>query len=68
MPITPLSSEIPVKGLPNGLRFPGDFCLGHQATEAAMTDTVANLIFDLAEWLGQQERTYQEAMEAWRTS
>lgn len=33
-----------------------------------MTDTVDNLILDLIEWVGKQQRTYQETMEAWRTS
>ena len=34
----------------------------------AMTDTVDNLVLDLVEWVGRTERTYQETMEAWRTS
>ena len=34
-----------------------------------MVDPVLeNLILDLLEWLGKQDRTYQETMEAWRTS
>ena len=33
-----------------------------------MTDTVDNLILNLVEWVGRKERTYQETMEAWRTS
>ena len=33
-----------------------------------MTDTVDNLILDLIEWVGRRERTYQETMDAWRTS
>jgi hypothetical protein len=33
-----------------------------------MTDTVENLILDLLEWLSRKERTYEETMEAWRTS
>jgi D-3-phosphoglycerate dehydrogenase len=33
-----------------------------------MIDTVDNLILDLVEWVGRKERTYQETMEAWRTS
>jgi hypothetical protein len=33
-----------------------------------MVDTVENLILDLLEWVGRRERTYQETMEAWRTS
>jgi hypothetical protein len=34
----------------------------------AMTDTIENLILDLLEWVGRRERTYQETMDAWRTS
>ena len=34
----------------------------------SMTDTVENLILDLVEWVGRKERTYQETMDAWRTS
>jgi len=33
-----------------------------------MKDTVENLVLDLLEWLGRRERTYQNTMEAWRTS
>jgi D-3-phosphoglycerate dehydrogenase len=33
-----------------------------------MADTVENLILDLIEWVGRQERTYKETMDAWRTS
>jgi hypothetical protein len=34
-----------------------------------MTDPVVeNLVLDLLEWLGKQDRTYEETMEAWRTS
>ena len=33
-----------------------------------VTDTVENLMLDLVEWVGSRERTYQETMEAWRTS
>lgn len=33
-----------------------------------MCDTVENLILDLVEWLGPGGRTYEETMEAWRTS
>lgn len=33
-----------------------------------MNDTVENLILDLLEWVGRQTRTYQETMDAWRTS
>lgn len=32
-----------------------------------MTD-VDNLILDLVEWVARTERTYQETMDAWRTS
>src|SRR5207247_7615474 len=38
------------------------------ARVVAMTDTVANLILDLVEWVGRKERTYHETMEAWQTS
>jgi hypothetical protein len=33
-----------------------------------MIDTVESLILDLLEWLEYRERTYEEVMEAWRTS
>jgi hypothetical protein len=33
-----------------------------------MTDTVENLILDLVEWVGYKQRTYQDTMDAWRTS
>jgi len=34
-----------------------------------MSDAVVEgLIFDLVRWLASQERTYEEAMAAWRTS
>jgi len=33
-----------------------------------MSDTVETLLLDLLEWLSTKERTYQETMEAWRTS
>ena len=33
-----------------------------------MTDTIESLILDLVEWVGLKERTYQETMDAWRTS
>jgi D-3-phosphoglycerate dehydrogenase len=34
-----------------------------------MVDTVVeSLIFDLLAWLTARERTYEEVMEAWRTS
>ena len=33
-----------------------------------MTDPVENLILDLMEWVGRQERTYHETIDAWRTS
>jgi hypothetical protein len=33
-----------------------------------MADTVENLILDLLEWAERKERTYQETMDAWRTS
>jgi hypothetical protein len=33
-----------------------------------MTDTIENLMLDLVEWAARKERTYQETMDAWRTS
>ena len=33
-----------------------------------MTDTVEPLILDLLEWVATRERTYEEVMDAWRTS
>jgi hypothetical protein len=33
-----------------------------------MADTAESLILDLVEWVGRRERTYQETMDAWRTS
>ena len=37
--------------------------------EAEMTDTVVeNLILDLLEWLAKRDRSYEETMDAWRTS
>jgi hypothetical protein len=33
-----------------------------------MTDTVENLILDLLEWVEAKERSYQEMIDAWRTS
>jgi hypothetical protein len=34
-----------------------------------MVDTVVEaLIFDLLHWLAERDRTYEEVMEAWRTS
>ena len=39
--------------------------LGRQAD---MINTVENLILDLIEWVELRERTYQETMDAWRTS
>ena len=33
-----------------------------------MTDTVENLILDLVEWVARKERSYEETMDAWRTS
>lgn len=31
-------------------------------------DVVESLILDLLEWIASRERTYHEAMDAWRTS
>ena len=36
--------------------------------DSLWSDTVENLILDLLEWVGCKERTYQETMDAWRTS
>lgn len=33
-----------------------------------MNDTDENLILDLLEWVERKEHTYQETMDAWRTS
>lgn len=33
-----------------------------------MTDTVEALIVDLLQWITARERTYDEVMNAWRTS
>ena len=33
-----------------------------------MTQTVEVLILDLLEWLSRKDRTYEETMDAWRTS
>ena len=33
-----------------------------------VSDNIDNLILDLLEWIGRKERTYQETMDAWRTS
>ena len=34
-----------------------------------MADSVVeNLVLDLLEWIAKQERTYEEVIDAWRTS
>ena len=33
-----------------------------------MTDVVESLILDLLEWVARRERTYEEVIDAWRTS
>jgi hypothetical protein len=33
-----------------------------------MTDAVEALILDLLEWIAKKERSYEEVMDAWRTS
>ena len=33
-----------------------------------MTDTVESLVLDLLDWLSRRDRSYEETMEAWRTS
>jgi hypothetical protein len=35
---------------------------------APMLDTVEPLILDLLEWVATKERTYDQVMDAWRTS
>jgi hypothetical protein len=34
----------------------------------SVTDPVESLILDLLEWVSGKERTYEEVMDAWRTS
>lgn len=34
----------------------------------ATNDTVENLILDLLEWVATGDRTYEEVIDAWRTS
>jgi hypothetical protein len=34
----------------------------------AMSDTIEPLIFDLVAWVAKEERSYDEVMDAWRTS
>ncbi len=36
--------------------------------EKAMLDTVEALILDLLEWVANGEKSYEEVMDAWRTS
>jgi len=33
-----------------------------------MTQTVESLVLDLLEWLARRNRSYEETMDAWRTS
>jgi hypothetical protein len=33
-----------------------------------VTQTVESLVLDLLEWLCRQDRSYEETMDAWRTS
>ena len=33
-----------------------------------MTDSPESLVLDLLEWAARKEHSYQETMEAWRTS
>ena len=33
-----------------------------------MNDVVGTLVLDLVEWVERAERTYEETMDAWRTS
>ena len=41
---------------------------GRDLAMPTMTDTVEALILDLIEWVELKERTYEETMDAWRTS
>ena len=41
------------------------FC-GHRI--AVVASTVEVLVLDLLEWLASRERSYEETMDAWRTS
>src|SRR5215468_1837692 len=44
-------------------------CVLWSTIARTMFDSVSeNLVLDLLEWLGKQDRTYEETMEAWRTS
>jgi len=42
--------------------------LKQRAGGEGLHDTVEALIVDLLEWVAMRERTYQEVMDAWRTS
>lgn len=33
-----------------------------------MTETIEALVLDLLDWLSRRDRTYEETMDAWRTS
>ena len=33
-----------------------------------MMDAVESLVLDLVDWVGRKERSYEETMDAWRTS
>jgi len=33
-----------------------------------MTDAVESLVLDLLEWVADRERSYEDVMDAWRTS
>ena len=33
-----------------------------------MTETVEALVLDLLQWLARKDRSYEETMDAWRTS
>jgi hypothetical protein len=36
--------------------------------DKSMFDAVESLVLDLLEWVGKAERSYDEVMDAWRTS
>ncbi len=44
------------------------FCFGGVYDRHRMADTVEALVVDLLDWLLVRDRTYEEVMDAWRTS
>jgi D-3-phosphoglycerate dehydrogenase len=37
-------------------------------TQTVLTQTIEALVLDLLEWLSARDRSYEETMDAWRTS